>query len=358
MLFARKGYVAVTISYRLAPDAKFPAQIEDCKAAVRWLRANAKKYRIDPDHIGVVGFSAGGHLCCLLGVTDKKDGLEGEGGNADQSSRVQAVVSYFGPTDLCEKTWSKDVEEKVLAPFVGASFDDKPALYKKVSPITYVPKDAPPLPVLPRLEGHAGGAAAFEGDVRKTPGRRRQGQVRHPGRRGPRLGRRETQGIGRADDCFLRRVLEKEMNTIQERAARPGNPLAASRSRRVSEPPGPYRSGEECLDDEGGVLSAGVAKAARVDGWRAMRFVLVVAVALYLVFCHGCHRDQDNEALHQGGSQRSWASFLNRPGRHRPPGRFEKPAHKKPSPGRFEKPARQEPLLRGRLLPEVASPAA
>ena len=143
-IFARNGYVAVTVTYRLAPDAKFPAQIEDCKAAVRWLRANAKKYRVDPDHIGAVGFSAGGHLCCLLGVTDKKDGLEGEGGNADQSSRVQAVVSYFGPTDLCEKTWDDALEKKVLAPFVGASFDDKPALYKKVSPVTYVAKGAPP----------------------------------------------------------------------------------------------------------------------------------------------------------------------------------------------------------------------
>jgi acetyl esterase/lipase len=143
-LFARKGYVAVTVSYRLVPDAKFPAQIEDCKAAVRWLRANAKKYKADPERIGAVGFSAGGHLCCLLGVTDKKDGLEGEGGNPDQSSRVQAVVSYFGPTDLCEKTWGKDLEEKVLAPFVGAAFDDKPELYKKVSPVTYVGKGAPP----------------------------------------------------------------------------------------------------------------------------------------------------------------------------------------------------------------------
>jgi acetyl esterase/lipase len=143
-LFARKGYVAVTVSYRLAPDAKFPAQIEDCKAAVRWLRANAKKYRADSDHIGAVGFSAGGHLCCLLGVTDKKDGLEGSGGNAETSSRVQAVCSYFGPTDLCEKTWSNELEKNVLAPFVGASFEDKPELYKKVSPITYVAKGAPP----------------------------------------------------------------------------------------------------------------------------------------------------------------------------------------------------------------------
>jgi acetyl esterase/lipase len=135
--------VAVTISYRLVPIATFPAQIEDAKAAVRWLRANTKKYHVNPERIGAVGFSAGGHLVCLLGVTDKKDGLEGEGGNPDESSRVQAVVSFFGPTDLTEKTWNDDLEEKVLAPFAGAKFADKPEVYKKLSPITYVSKGAP-----------------------------------------------------------------------------------------------------------------------------------------------------------------------------------------------------------------------
>jgi acetyl esterase/lipase len=143
-VLAGRGYVAATVSYRLVPKAVFPAQIEDCKAAVRWLRANAKKYKVDPDHIGAVGYSAGGHLVCLLGATTKEDGLEGKGGNAEQSSQVQAVVSFFGPTDLCEKTWGKEVEERVLAPFVGAAFDDKPELYKKVSPVTYIGKGAPP----------------------------------------------------------------------------------------------------------------------------------------------------------------------------------------------------------------------
>src|SRR5205807_1312751 len=94
---AGHGYVAISISYRLAPAAKFPAQIEDCKAAGRWLRASAKKYRVDPKHIGAVGASAGGHLACLLGTTRKKDGFEGKGGHADESSAVQAVVNFFGP---------------------------------------------------------------------------------------------------------------------------------------------------------------------------------------------------------------------------------------------------------------------
>src|SRR5215510_9833699 len=99
-LLARRGFVAATVSYRLVSTARFPAQIEDCKAAVRWLRANAAKYHIDPDRIGAIGPSAGGHLACLLGVTEKKDGLEGSGGNPDHSSGVQAVVSFFGRTNF------------------------------------------------------------------------------------------------------------------------------------------------------------------------------------------------------------------------------------------------------------------
>jgi acetyl esterase/lipase len=141
---AARGYVAVTISYRLVPSAVFPAQIEDCKAAIRWLRANAPKYKINPERIGAVGFSAGAHLACLLGTTDKNDGLEGNGGNADQSSRVQAVVSFFGPTDFTRKDWSDDVEQKYIAPFMGGSFKDKAEQYRKASPITYATKDDPP----------------------------------------------------------------------------------------------------------------------------------------------------------------------------------------------------------------------
>ncbi len=142
--FAAHGYVAATISYRLTTDAKFPAQIEDCKAAVRWLRANAGKYHVNPERIGVVGFSAGAHLACLLGLTDKKDGFEGTGGNPEASSRVQAVVSFFGPTDFTTKSWSDDLEQSLLVPFVGATFAEKPELYQKISPITYVTKGHPP----------------------------------------------------------------------------------------------------------------------------------------------------------------------------------------------------------------------
>ena len=143
-LLARRGYVAAAVSYRLSGDARFPAQVEDCKAAVRWLRANAAKYHINPDRIGAIGPSAGGHLSCLLGVTDRKDGLEGAGGNPEQSSRVQAVVSFFGRTNFTKKTWTEELEEKVFVPLIGASFKDEPELYKKISPITYVSRASPP----------------------------------------------------------------------------------------------------------------------------------------------------------------------------------------------------------------------
>lgn len=141
---ARKGYVAISPDYRLAPRHRFPAQIEDCKAAVRWLRANAETYHVNPQRIGVFGFSAGAHLACLLGVTGKDDGLEGEGGNAEQSSAVQAVVSFFGPTDFTQPVWSKEVREQHLQPFLGGTAEEKADVYRRASPLTYAGKNAPP----------------------------------------------------------------------------------------------------------------------------------------------------------------------------------------------------------------------
>src|SRR5258708_30961184 len=97
---AQRGYVAATVSYRLAPKSQFPAPVHDVKAAVRWLRANAAKFVIDPERIGVTGGSAGGHLALFLGLTPGVAEFEGYGPNLDQSSRVAAVVDYFGPTDF------------------------------------------------------------------------------------------------------------------------------------------------------------------------------------------------------------------------------------------------------------------
>jgi acetyl esterase/lipase len=143
-VLAARGYVAISPDYRLAPADRFPAQVEDCKAAVRWLRANAATYHVNPDRIGAMGLSAGAHLACLLGVTERGDGLEGSGGNPEQSSRVQAVVSFFGPTDLRRRGFSKAAQDNHLAPLVGGTLAAKPDEYRKASPVVYVHKDPPP----------------------------------------------------------------------------------------------------------------------------------------------------------------------------------------------------------------------
>ena len=94
------GFALVVIDYRLSQQAIFPAQIYDCKASVRWVRANADKYHYNADKIGLVGDSAGGHLVALLGTTANDPKLEGDEGNVGVSSAVQAVVDYYGPTDF------------------------------------------------------------------------------------------------------------------------------------------------------------------------------------------------------------------------------------------------------------------
>lgn len=141
---ARRGYVAASADYRLAPKHRWPACLEDCKAAVRWLRANAAAYHLDPERIGAVGLSAGGHLACLLGVADNSEGPQGTAGNADRSSRVQAVVSFAAPTDLtAEELWTKDVRANNLEPLFGGPPEATRDALRQASPALYAPK-APP----------------------------------------------------------------------------------------------------------------------------------------------------------------------------------------------------------------------
>lgn len=144
MANAKRGYVSATVQYRLVPAGRWPAQIEDVKCAVRFLRANADKYGIDKDHIGAIGYSAGAHLSMLLGTMDKQDGLEGSGGNADQSSKVQAVVSYFGPTDLSQKDFPANVNGMIYD-FLGATPAENAAPFKAASPVTYIDKNDAPI---------------------------------------------------------------------------------------------------------------------------------------------------------------------------------------------------------------------
>jgi acetyl esterase/lipase len=145
---AAHGYVAIAPDYRLAPENRFPAAVEDCKAAVRWLRANARAYKVNPDRIGAMGFSAGAHLACLLGVTTSDDGFEGSGGNGDQSSQVQAVVTFFGPTDLTRPVFGKETTAANFVPLFGGTLAEKPEEYRRASPIVYVRRKRTPPPFL------------------------------------------------------------------------------------------------------------------------------------------------------------------------------------------------------------------
>ena len=143
--FASQGYVSATVGYRLAPAHRFPAQVNDVKCAVRFLRAHSEQYGIDPKRIGAIGFSAGGHLSMMLGTTTAADGLEGDGGWPDQPSQVQAVVSYFGPTDLAAADIPVTVTD-ILTRFIGGTKHEKPEAFKQASPLTHVsPGDAPML---------------------------------------------------------------------------------------------------------------------------------------------------------------------------------------------------------------------
>lgn len=140
---AERGFVAATVSYRLAPKYQFPAAVHDVKAAVRWLRANADKYQIDPERIGVVGDSAGGHLVQFLGVTGGVAEFEGEE-NAGPSSRVTCVVNYYGPSDFT-KSYGKSVDAaEVLPLWLGGNDQQQHHRHVLASPLNWVTPQAAP----------------------------------------------------------------------------------------------------------------------------------------------------------------------------------------------------------------------
>lgn len=142
LYFAEKGYAAATISYRFSSEATYPAAVEDAKCAVRWMRANAVKYAIDPGKIAILGGSAGGYLALMVGLTSDVAELEGNGGNPDVSSRVQAVVNFYGPSDL---TAPVAQAADVVKRFLGKSYEEEPELYKQASPLTYIDPEDPPV---------------------------------------------------------------------------------------------------------------------------------------------------------------------------------------------------------------------
>lgn len=132
-----RGYVIAVVNYRLAPDYKFPAQIEDVKCAVRYLRANAEEYNIDLNKIGAWGDSAGGHLVSLLALANKSDGFD-KGQYLEYSSSINAVVDYFGPTNLTDPNFY-NIYSVALEQIFGSHEN-----MLNASPVKYVKKDSPP----------------------------------------------------------------------------------------------------------------------------------------------------------------------------------------------------------------------
>ncbi|MFO1485335.1 MAG: alpha/beta hydrolase [Verrucomicrobiaceae bacterium] len=153
------GYAVASVEYRFSQKAIFPAQIQDCQAAIRWLRAHAKHYNFDTEHVGVIGGSAGGHLSALVGTSGGKKAFAPIGGNEDQSDRVQAVCDIFGPADFSTvvQQAAEDKNVKNIFAFntpadpysglIGTKLDDKPKA-DAVSPVHYISKDNPPFLIL------------------------------------------------------------------------------------------------------------------------------------------------------------------------------------------------------------------
>jgi acetyl esterase/lipase len=144
-----QGYAAASVEYRLSQEAIFPAQIHDCKAAVRWLRAHAGDYGLDPDRFGAWGGSAGGHLVALLGTSAGVTALEGDLGNADRSSAVQAVCDWYGPSNFLHMNdepgvMDHDAPDSPESQLIGAPIQEDPDLVAKANPITYITGDEPP----------------------------------------------------------------------------------------------------------------------------------------------------------------------------------------------------------------------
>ena len=154
-----KGYAVASVEYRFSQKAVFPAQIQDCQAAIRWLRAHAKQYHFDPDHLGVVGGSAGGHLSALVGTSGGKKAFPSIGSHPDESDRVQAVIDIYGPADFSTVVHQAAEDKNVKNIFafntpsdpysslIGTNLDDKPKA-DAVSPVHYVSKDSPPFLIL------------------------------------------------------------------------------------------------------------------------------------------------------------------------------------------------------------------
>ena len=149
LAFAASGnYAGISVGYRLSQEAKWPAQIHDCKAAIRWIRGHAQEYNLDAEHIGISGTSAGGHLVCLLGLTDGMKELDGSIGEfTGLSTRVACIANFCGPTDMASPLMQGEAalkDDPAVAGLLGGSIAEKSAEAKACSPLTYVHAGAPP----------------------------------------------------------------------------------------------------------------------------------------------------------------------------------------------------------------------
>jgi len=149
----REGWAVASVNYRLSHQALWPAQMHDCKAAVRWLRAHAAEYKLDPERFVAWGSSAGGHLVAVLGTSGGVQELEGDLGNPEQSSRVQAVIDFFGPTDMAKMVGQPSSIDHAAADapegrLLGGAVATVPEQVKSANPITYLSDDDPPFLIM------------------------------------------------------------------------------------------------------------------------------------------------------------------------------------------------------------------
>ena len=151
LFLATRGFAVASIDYRLSSEAPFPSQLEDCKAAVRFLRANASTYHADPDRIAAIGESAGGNLAALLGTTAELKELS-DAPDSPVSDRVQAVIDLFGPSDLTALPDAEEGKRDSASFYVSKLLRGTPAQHPDLalaaSPIHHINSDTPPFLIL------------------------------------------------------------------------------------------------------------------------------------------------------------------------------------------------------------------
>jgi len=159
-LLRDKGYAIASLDYRLSGDEVFPAALTDCKAAVRWLRAHAGDYKLDPDRFVAWGESAGGHLAAMLGTTGMTVEFD-VGDHLEVSSNVQGVVDYYGPTDFLQMdehappgSQQHNPPNSPESKFIGGAITEHPEKVKRANPITYISPNTPPFFVAHGTDDH------------------------------------------------------------------------------------------------------------------------------------------------------------------------------------------------------------